>query len=63
MGENGCCTAEGLRELINRAEINSHYGILSSEPSLRYCDNDVFVTEEILRKQFMEEKKWESERQ
>lgn len=52
MGENGCCAKKSaLKELIN-----SHYGILSREPSLRYCDNDVFVTEEILRKQFMEEK-------
>lgn len=62
MSENGCCTMGtkdaiaryGLEELKNR--INSHYGILSSEPSLRYCDNDIFVTEDLLRKQFMEEK-------
>ena len=45
-----------LKELIN-----AHYGIAASHvdfaDGLRYCMNDVFVTEDLLRKQFMEEKK------
>lgn len=60
MSENGCCKAKpSLKEVIN-----AHYGIAASQrPShvdfadgLRYCMNDTFVTEDLLRKQFMEEK-------
>jgi hypothetical protein len=59
VSENGCCTAKpSFKELIN-----AHYGIgIHTEDALRYCANDAFVTEEILRKQFMEEKEmnWNS---
>lgn len=42
MEANRCCTDKlGLKELIN-----SHYGI-PSEPSLRYCENDIIVTREM----------------
>lgn len=56
MSEYGCCTQRrSFKELLN-----SHYGIAASHvdfaDGLRYCVNDVIVTEDLLRKQFMEEK-------
>lgn len=62
MGDNECCllgskdaiARYGLKELINCN--NSHFGI-PSDLSLAYCNNDALITEELLRKQFKEEKK------
>jgi hypothetical protein len=39
----------GTKEALKRLQSNSVYG-------LGYCENDALVTEELLRKQFMEEK-------
>ena len=63
MNDNACCTMGTKDALIRyrleelKNSVNRHFGI-PSDPSLglAYCKNDILITEELLRKQFKEEK-------
>lgn len=62
MIDNACCLLGskdaiqryGLKEMIDCS--NNHFG-MDNVLSLAYCNNDALITEELLRKQFKEEKK------